>query len=205
MNSIQKLVELFSRFPGIGERQAKRFVYFLLVKDTPYVKQLVEEIIKLKKDTKSCTQCRRFFSGKDTDTKCTICRNTIRNDSELMIVSSDIDLDNIERTGLYNGKYFVLGGTVPILEEYPQERIRIKHLQQIVSKLISEKKLSEIILALSATPEGENTADYIRASLKSQLEDSEIKVSVLGRGISTGTELEYSDSETIKNALENRK
>ncbi len=117
-----------------------------------------------------------------------------------MIVSRDVDLDNVEKTRTYNGKYFVLGGSVPLLEQTPEDRIRTDALKQ----LVDQKKPAEIILALNATPEGEHTGDIVGRILRPQVELHSIRLTHLGKGISTGTELEYSDGETIKNALKNR-
>jgi recombination protein RecR len=121
-----------------------------------------------------------------------------------VIVSRDVDLENIERAHVHNGLYFVLGGSVPILDKNPEERIRTRELMQAVKSRAEKNVLKEIILALNATPEGENTSDYLESILREQTSQHAIKISHLGRGISTGTELEYSDSETIKNALKNR-
>jgi recombination protein RecR len=118
-----------------------------------------------------------------------------------MIVQRDIDLESVEKNGGYNGIYFVLGGTVPILEKEPEKRIRVKELIEFISKKSSE--LKEVILGTSANPEGENTADFIRKTLMPLLKKSVI-ISMLGKGLSTGTELEYTDPETLKNALKNR-
>ena len=120
-----------------------------------------------------------------------------------MLVSHDVDFENIEKTHSYNGYYFILGGTVPILEKTPEKRIRQKDLLEIVEKRIKDG-LKEIILALNYNPEGENTLTYLKELMSSRVLDSKIRVSTLGRGLSTGTELEYSDSDTIKNALKNR-
>ena len=120
-----------------------------------------------------------------------------------MIVSHDIDFENIEKTKFYNGYYFILGGTVPILEKNPEKRVRQKDLLNTVEKR-AKMGLSEIIMALNYNPEGENTLTYLTEILKPICDDKNIKISTLGRGLSTGTELEYSDGETIKNALKNR-
>lgn len=119
----------------------------------------------------------------------------------LAIVSRDVDLENIEKAHFYNGLYFVLGGTLPILEKNPEKRIRVNEMLELIK---SRKEIKEIILAMNATADGENTSDYIESTLKSIMTERNIKLTHLGRGISTGTELEYSDPETIKNALKNR-
>jgi recombination protein RecR len=203
METIEKLIELFKEFPGIGPRQAKRFVYFLLAKNSGYRENVSRAIAELKNNIEMCRSCFRFFpQGKNRTKECSICSDPNRENSSLMIVSRDVDYENIEKSHSYNGKYFILGGSVPILEKMPEDRIRIKDLIRTVKE--RAEKLKEIIMALNVTPEGENTEDYIESSLSALSEKYHIKISTLGRGLSTGLELEYSDSETIKNALKNR-
>ncbi|MEX0652266.1 MAG: toprim domain-containing protein [Candidatus Paceibacterota bacterium] len=201
MNTIQKLTELFTRFPGIGPRQAGRFVYFLLSTSHSYRSELIRLISSLKDETKVCTSCTRFHSNHAEI--CSLCADTNRDASLLMVVEKDVDLDNIEKTKGYNGYYFVVGGTVPILDKAPENSIRVKELEHAVIKR-AENGLKEIILAFSINSEGENTMQYVQKTLDLVIEKYELNVSMLGRGLSTGSELEYSDSETIKNALENR-
>jgi len=150
-----------------------------------------------------------------------------------MIVARDSDLEAIEKSGVYHGVYFVLGGIVPILEKEPEKRVRLAELKKRVQKIqeykspagptsepffserSEEKKASrrekaavftcpEIILSMSATPDGEHTAEVVKVFLEKNVASSKIKITVLGKGLSTGTELEYSDTETLKNALKNR-
>ena len=115
-----------------------------------------------------------------------------------MIVARDSDFESIEKSSAYKGLYFILGGTVPILDKEPDKRIRLKQLLERVQKSAPK----EIILSLNTTPDGEHTADIVRDALKPPLYLG--KVTILGRGLSTGAELEYADGETIKNALKNR-
>ena len=198
MDDTQKLIELFKEFPGIGPRQAKRFVYFLLNRNPAYANDLVRLISEVRSTVHVCDTCFRFFPH-TRSTTCPTCMDANRDKASLMLVSGDVDYENIEKTGLYNGYYFILGGTVPILEKNPEKRIRQKDLLEIVKEKTKDE-LTEIIIALSYNPEGENTLTY----LKEILSPFKVKISTLGRGLSTGTELEYSDSETIKNALKNR-
>jgi recombination protein RecR len=121
-----------------------------------------------------------------------------------MVVEKDIDLDNIEKSGVYNGIYFVLGGTIQIFEKHPGELIRSKKLLEIVKKRAEKESLKEIILALSLTTDGENTMRYLSSLLEPIAKQYHLRISTLGRGLSTGIELEYSDVDTIKNALQNR-
>ncbi len=134
-----------------------------------------------------------------------MCSNPEREHATLMIVEKDVDLEAIEKSGVYKGLYFVLGGLVPILEKTPDERIRSKKLLERVEADAQERSLTEIILALSLTSEGENTMEYLAKLLEPLAKKYALKLSTLGRGLSTGTELEYSDADTIKNALSSRR
>ncbi|MFH0846210.1 MAG: toprim domain-containing protein [Patescibacteria group bacterium] len=205
MNEIDKLTEYFTKFPGIGQRQAKRFVYFLLTRNSSFLKEFTDLILSLKKSTKICSSCFRFYSANSNNSHlCNLCLDKNRDSSILMVVAKDADLNNIERIGDYNGSYFVLGGLLPILEKNPEERIRIKPLINLIKEKAEAGVLKEVILALSLNPEGENTTDYILRSLKPLAEEYKIKIATLGRGLSTGTELEYLDDDTFENAFKNR-
>jgi len=198
MNSIDKLSEIFARFPGIGPRQAKRFVYFLLSRNGDYSGELVKGIQNLKKEIVQCGECMRFFpSTSSGQVSCSVCTDESRDNSMLMIVPRDIDFEAVERSGSYKGYYFILGGVVPILEKEPEKRIRIKELETRIKK---GKDIKEIILAMNANLDGENTAEFI----KQKYQGLPLIFSTLGRGLSTGAELEYADPETLKNAFLHR-
>jgi recombination protein RecR len=198
MNSIDKLSEIFARFPGIGPRQAKRFVYFLLSRNGDYSGELVRAVQSLKKEIIQCQECMRFFAKNGQISNiCTICLDDTRDDSMLMVVPRDIDFEAVEKSGGYNGYYFILGGVVPILDKEPEKRIRIKELE---AKIKKAKNIKEIILAMNANLDGENTAEY----LKEKCQGQSLTISMLGRGLSTGAELEYADPETLKNAFLHR-
>lgn len=204
MDIIDKLTEIFKEFPGIGERQAKRFVYFLMSRNPAYGENLAELIKELKKETAQCKDCFRFYIvGKNKDKLCDICGNVNADSSTLMVVEKDSDLESIKKSRVYHGKYFILGGLVPIVEKTTKSRVRIEELKK---RLTSSPKLNlgEIILAFSLSPQGDHTDQYVREQLKDVTEKNNIKISSLGRGLSTGTELEYSDNDTLKNALKNR-
>lgn len=205
MSTIHKLTELFARFPGIGPRQAKRFVYFLLTKNGAYLDELSQLILMLKKDVSTCSSCYRFFSTNGRKISvCGTCSDRKHEENMLMIVERDADYENIERSGVYHGKYFILGGSVPILEKNPEQKVRTKELLKTVEERAKTNILKEIILAFAINPTGENTTDYITKTLFPLRDKYSLKISTLGRGLSTGTELEYPDTETIKNALKNR-
>ncbi len=201
MDSIHKLTELFTRLPGIGPRQAQRFTYYLLSAPAGYRSELIRLIGSLKDEAKTCPSCQRFHSNHAE--LCTTCADTGRDETLLMVVGKDIDLDNVERTKDYHGYYFVLGGTVPLLEKKENPFIKEKELLTTVERRI-QNGLQEIVLAFSLNPEGEHTTQHVQKLLTSLSEKHSFKISVLGRGLSTGSELEYSDPETLKNALKNR-
>ncbi len=200
MNSIDKLSEIFARFPGIGPRQAKRFVYFLLSRNGDYTGELVKAIQNINKEIFQCVECMRYYAKNGNASKtCSICADDTRDTSMLMIVPRDIDLEAVEKSGSYSGYYFVLGGVVPILEKEPEKKVRSSELEVRVREAI-KNGLKEVILAMNANIDGENTAQYIKDKLK----NFKLQTSVLGRGLSTGAELEYADPETLKNAFLHR-
>ncbi len=199
MDPLHKLAEYFREFPGIGPRQAKRFVYFLLTRNSSELEDISRLITEIKKSVRICSLCYRFYPD-GRSTTCPVCSDPNRDATQLMIVSRDVDFEAIEKSKVYNGFYFVLGGIIPILEKEPEKRVRLKELDSRISK----GQFKEIILSLNATADGEHTADFIRDHIAENFSDKNLKVSVLGRGLSTGTELEYADGETIKSALKNR-
>lgn len=201
MDSLERLAELFERFPGIGPRQARRFVYFLLNTDAGFRRELAATIDDVGGAAKHCPECARFHDGHEL--LCSICANTHRDDSLLTIIATDADLRAIEQSGSYRGRYFVLGGTVS-LSASKQTVLREKAMIDATAMRI-ERGLREIILAFPANPEGDVTTEHVRTVLMPLSEEKEVKVTMLGRGLSTGSELEYADSATISNALANRR
>ncbi len=202
MNSIEKLAELFEKFPGVGKRQAKRFVYYLLRRSGSYSRDIVNAISRLKDNIRICQESFQYFYNENPDqTLSPIARDPSRDHSLLLVVEKDSDLENLESMHLYRGLYFVLGGSIPVLSKSPEEFVRIRELKTILQKKIDAGELKEMILGLSVNPQGEYTLEY----LQEQLKDFQIKISILGRGLSTGTELEYSDKETFESAFANRK
>ncbi len=201
MDNIDKLAEYFREFPGIGERQARRFLYFLLSKNPSYLENLSSGIKNIKKEIRQCEKCFRFFTSPE---KCNLCFSPNVETDKILIVEKDSDLEALKRSGNYHGYYFVFGGLVPIVEKTTETRVRINELVERIKKEIIDKNLKEIILAFSASPQGEHTDVYIRRTLSPITDPAHIKISSLGRGLSTGTELEYSDKSTLDNALKNR-
>lgn len=213
MNPTERLQELFLKFPGIGPKQAARFVYFLLRQNSNYKSELAKNIELLKDASHICERCLRVFSKSNNLVEgriCEICDNKNRDDKSLMIVVKELDIDAIEKTNFYNGKYFVLGSTLPFLTEKPSEIINIRELVNLIhnnlqyEKSDEDKKISEIIFALPATEEGENTIEYLKKTLSQVVGIENVKMSTLARGLSTGLDIEYVDKNTFKQAFSHR-
>jgi recombination protein RecR len=204
MNPIDRLTEAFQRFPGIGPRQSRRFVQFLLTQQNAFRVALAQDIQRLGADTFQCQECFRWsVKNGGNETLCSICGNSRRNKSLIFVVEKDADIDNVEKSG-YRGLYFVLGGTVPLAAEEPEKHIRARELAARVERDGSDLVLTELILGLSATTEGDHTRQILAEKLRPMSEGFNFKLSSLGRGLSTGSELEYADPDTIADALSSR-
>ncbi len=194
---VEDLARAFERFPGIGPRQARRFVYHLLSLPLTDRTRIADLVSRLAENVRQCPACMRYANG--SGPVCNYCADEGRDDTLLLVLEKDQDLLALERAGSYKGRYFVLGG---VLTLSGKGVIREKELLRAVDARL-KKGLSEIVLALSATSEGENTADHVRELLGSYRD--RVKITKLGRGLATGSELEYADAETLSGALQNRK
>lgn len=201
---IQRLIELFTKLPGIGSRQATRFVFAILKNGLAWeLSQALNDLEKIK----LCPVC---FRSVETETisqiQCSLCRSPKREKNLIAVVEKESDLENFEKTGAYNGVYHVLGGLISPLDSDSVEGLHLKELQERIKNILREYKKCEVILATNATTEGDATALYLERIL-TPLKDlyPGLVVSRLGRGLSLGSELEYADEITLKNALFNRK
>lgn len=205
MQPFDRLQELFMRFPGIGRRQARRLVFFLLQQDSSFRTDLSKLVENVNQNMRLCKNSFQFFYSPDpTETLSPIERDGTRDKSQLMIVEKDMDLEAIEKSKTYRGLYFVLGGLLPVIKE-DTSHLRTDELRKRIEKDASAQTLKEIIMAFSYNPESEHTRMYLEEKLRPVVEQYQLKISSLGRGLSTGTELEYSDSDTLRHALESRK
>lgn len=203
MTNLDKLISYFEKFPGIGGRQARRFAFHILTLPETEAEEIARLINNLQGTVTECPRCHRFFAQQNTHNQmCNLCLDQNRNRSKLMVVERDSDVQSIERSGVYDGLYFVLGGTLPLLSEN-DSKLRSSALKATIDTQKNEG-LEEIILGFSVNPDGENTARYVASLLKEKITENNYTVTQLGRGLSTGSELEYADPETIKNALRNR-
>ncbi len=204
MNNLDSLIKHFEEFPGVGGRQARRFAFHVLTLEKANTEELANLIINLQGSVIECFSCHRFFSRNGGNaTECTICSDVNRDRTKLMVVERDSDIIAIERSNVYDGLYFVLGGTIPLLSSKETKGLRGGALKAIIDTRTTQE-LSEIILAFAVNPDGENTSRYVESLLKEQITTHNLKLTQLGRGLSTGSELEYADPETIKNALIHR-
>lgn len=201
MDPIDRLSELFRKFPGIGPRQAQRFVQHLLRSSPALRRELADGIRELSSSVHQCPDCMRFSTSRQG--ACAICSNAERDRTLLAVVASDADLLALERSHTFRGTYFVLGGLISLASE-KTSGLRLKELLASLPKR-GETGLSEIILALPANPEGDATAVRVREELAGPAQVIGIQISTLGRGLSTGSELEYADPETLRSAFVNRK
>ncbi len=211
------------KFPGVGPKQATRFVFYLLREDEAEVESFASAIARLQSDVKICRQCYKTFdtnpstsldvardrqlgTGGGEKELCEICRDTKRNKSEIMVIEKEVDLGNIERTHKFSGLYHVLGGIVSPLDSTAPSRLHLRELFERIQTRAKTGDAIEVILGTNPTAEGDATALYIErivTPLKNQYQN--LTLSRLGRGLTTGSELEYSDDITIANALVNRK
>jgi recombination protein RecR len=197
--SIQKLINLFSKFPTIGPRTASRFAFYLLKMNREETEELLKAISEAKNKVKFCRSCfKSFEEGNNKSELCEICRDSRRQKNLICLVEKETDLYSIEKIKKYQGVYFILGGLISNFKKTDLEKIRIENL---LDKFKSSQPPQEIIIALNPTTEGEATSLYLERKLK----PFNVKVSRLGRGLPIGGELEYADDETLASALEGRK
>ena len=158
--SIQKLINLFAKFPTIGPRTASRFVFYLLKLQKEEAAEISQTILAVKEKVKLCSFCFNPFEGEGQ--LCEICADPRRDKALLCVIEKETDLLPIEKTKKYHGRYFILGGTVAMLKKEDIEKLRTKELvERIQGSLIQE-----IIIAVNPTTEGEATALYLERALR---------------------------------------
>jgi len=204
MQPFDQLQDIFMKFPGIGKRQARRLVFFLLQQDPSFRNNLSRLVESVNKNMHLCQNSFQFFYSPDPETLSPLERDLNRDRTQLMIVEKDMDLEAIEKSKTYKGLYFILGGLLPVIKE-DTSHLRTSKLMERITRGVNEHNLSEIIMAFSYNPESEHTRLYLIEKLKPLVDTHKLKISTLGRGLSTGSELEYSDSDTLRHALESRK
>lgn len=192
---IQQLIDEFTKLPSVGPKQAARFVFYLLTQPKEEIEKFAKKLFVLKK-IHYCEFCNRVTEGEKL---CHICKNTNRDRATICIVEKDTDIESLEKTKRYEGIYYVIGSD--------DEKKQLSRLKNLISRIKKSKKdLKEIIIATDATTEGETIALYVAKQLDELKKIyPELKITRLGRGLSTGSELEYMDEDTLSNALLGRK
>ncbi len=189
---IEEAVNELSKFPGIGKKSALRMVLFLLKQEAAVVNRMGDAIIKLRNEIQFCERCHNVSDQK----LCNICSNPKR-DRQLVCVVEDLrDVMAIENTHQFGGNYHVLGGLINPIQGIGPDQLKIESLIERVKGF----EIKEVILALSATMEGDTTAFY----LSKKLSPNGVSISTISRGIAIGGELEYADEITLGRSIANR-
>ena len=192
-DDIQALIALMARLPGLGPRSARRVVLQLIRKRSGQMAQLAALMDRVAANSRECLTCGNIT---DRDT-CAICANPARQTGEICVVEDVADLWALERAGAFRGRYHVLGGTLSALDEIGPDDLGIPALIDRIAR----EGVTEVILALNATVEGQTTAHYIAEALVG----SDVTVTSLAQGVPIGGELDYLDDGTIATALRARR
>ncbi len=190
---ITRLIEEFSKLPGVGKKTAQRLAFHVINMNTNDVESLSKAIIEAKREIRYCSICCNIT---DTD-PCSMCANKNRDSSVICVVEDPRDVAAMERTREFKGKYHVLNGVISPMDGIGPDMIKIKELIQ----RLGTEDVKEIIMATNPTIEGEATAMYIARLLKPM----GIKVTRIAHGLPVGGDLEYADEVTISKALEGRR
>lgn len=189
---LQRAVNEFSKLPGIGKKTALRLVLHQLRRSNEEVSQFANALTDLKANIRYCSKCHNISDSEI----CPICSDTHRDSRTLCVVENVKDVMSIENTHQYNGLYHVLGGIISPMDGIGPSDIELDSLE----KRVASGSIDEIIMALSSTMEGDTTIYYI----SKRLENYNVKVTAIARGISVGDELEYTDEVTLGRAILNR-
>jgi len=189
---LENAVNEFSKLPGIGRKTALRLVLYLLKKTPEEVETFGNAIIDLRNNVKFCKVCHNICDGEI----CNICANPMRDSSLICVVENIKEVMAIENTGQFSGLYHVLGGIISPMDGIGPGDLRIESLVERVKN----NEVNEVIFALSTTMEGDTTNFYIYRKLSG----TNVKISVIARGISVGDEIEYADEITLGRSIINR-
>lgn len=193
-NSVEKLIEHFSKLPGVGPKSASRMAFYLLTASEDRANSFAEAITEMKHSVQFCRVCHNISE----EPECLICSNDTRDKHQIMVVEDVLDLLAFEKTSEYKGAYHVLGGVISPVNGIGPEDINLASLKSRLNKLEGEV---ELILATNPNMEGEATAMYI----KEEVADSEnIKLTRIARGVPSGADLDYADKTTLSRALSGR-
>ena len=190
IKEIEDLIKIISKLPGLGSKSAKRIVLKLINNREELIKPLTYTLAKVYKNVVRCQMCGNFKSINEN------CTCTSKKYDQICVVENIADMWVIQSTGIYKGHYHILGGTLPTLESKKDDGLLVTSLINRVKK----NSVKEVILATSATIEGQTTAHYIQNSLKNM----NVKISKLAQGLPVGGEIEFLDDGTLFSAFKNR-
>lgn len=193
---VTKLVEAFSRLPGVGPKTASRLTYHLLRSPDELALALADALRDLKANTRLCSRCFNIT----VDDPCRICADSNRDQRTICVVEEPLDVVAIERTGSYNGVYHVLHGAISPVNGIGPDDLKIRELVGRVSATETEAPVLEVIIATNPGLEGDATAMYIQRELKS----AGVRLTRLARGLPVGGDIEYADAVTLMRALQGR-
>ncbi len=189
---VTRLIEAFSRLPGVGPKTASRLTYYLLRAPDELSQTLATAIAELKSKTRYCSVCYNITE----EDPCAICRDPNREKTQLVVVEDPLDVLAVERTGAYQGRYHVLHGAISPVEGVGPDNLKIRELVARVQR----EGILEVIIATNPGMEGDATAMYIQR----QLAPTGVKITRLARGLPVGGDLEYVDAVTLLRALQGR-
>ncbi|MCL2850752.1 MAG: recombination mediator RecR [Firmicutes bacterium] len=192
LDSINTLINFFTKLPGVGYKTAQRYAYYIIETDNAHVRAFSDALVMVKEKVKFCVRCGNFT---DTDT-CVLCTRRSKDSGIICVVKDPRDVIAIEKSGAFNGTYHVLHGVISPLDRKGPNDINLKTLLVRVR----EEQTEEVIIATNPDVEGEATANYIASLLK----PSGIKITRLAQGLSLGSALEYADEMTLGAAINNR-
>jgi len=192
-HQVERLIDMMARLPGLGPRSARRAVLTMIRKKSNVMEPLARAMVDVVQNVRECGQC----SNITTAEICEICASPKRDQTVLCIVENVADLWAMERAAVFRGRYFVLGGVLSALDGITPEELRIPAL----AHRVKSEGISEVILALNATIDGQTTAHYIA----DQIEGQGVHITSLAQGVPIGGELDYLDDGTIAAALNARK
>ena len=195
---VARLIEAFSRLPGIGPKTAQRLTFHLLRAPDAEARALARALVAVRDEVVFCDRC---FNISDAPL-CPICRDAGRDDAYLCVVEEPLDVLAIERTGEFRGRYHVLHGAISPIDGVGPERLRIRELLARVDEAVAEgHRVEEVIIATNPTLEGEATAMYLGERLEGRVGS----VTRIARGLPVGGDLEYADDVTLIRALQGRR
>ena len=190
--TLENLIIKISKLPGLGPRSARRVVLYLLKNKEKFLLPLIDNLSEVAVNIKKCVECGNL----DQEDLCNICKNPKRVENLICVVETVADLWALERTNVYNGKYHILGGVLSAIDGVNPDQLSINSLENRARK----NTATEVIIAISATLDGQTTAHYIAERLNS----FGIQVTRLAHGVPVGGELDYLDDGTIAQALKAR-